>query len=182
MSVRFGMIVRLFRCVGQRVDIADIKRRAGGEDRPALSNTRFLDVVGVNSKTLDPAISDDVHRHLNLVKISSGSADRRVTRRIRWSREAHLRPVLRLEVRERTKIKALRNSRAFGKVNPLDPTGILVRPIGDVERDIAFQPVDEQVAGIEPLQTKRNLEVVGAGLGISLKFMSNFSDLVISQI
>ena len=99
MSVRFGMIVRLFRCVGQRVDIADIKRCAGGEYRPALSNTRLLDVVGVNSKTLDPTVPDDVQHDLNLVKIPSGSADRRVARRIRWSREAHLRPILRLEVR-----------------------------------------------------------------------------------
>ena len=138
MSVRFGIIVRLFRCVGQRVDIADIKRCAGREDRPALSNTRLLDVVSVNSKTLDPAISDDVQQDLNLVKIPSGSADRRVTRRIRWSREAHLGPVLRLEVRNRTKIQALCNSRAFGEISPLDPTGILVRSIGDAERDITF--------------------------------------------
>ncbi len=117
MSVRFGIIVRLFRCVGQRVDIADIKRCAGREDRPTLSNTRLLNVVGVNSKTLDPAIPDDVHHNLNLVKIPSGGADRRVARRIRWSRKTHLRPVLRLEVRERTKIQALCNSRAFGKIS-----------------------------------------------------------------
>ncbi len=115
--------------------------------------------------------SDNPGHNLNLVKIPSGSADRRVTRRIRWSREAHLGSVLRLEVRNRTKIQALCNSRAFGEISPLDPTGILVRSIGDAERDITFQLVDEQVARIETLQAERNLEVVGASLHLPLDFL-----------
>ena len=142
MRVRFGI---LFRCVEERVYVATFKSFASFEHE-ALSDRRFLNVVSVNSNALDATISSNREAHLNLVHVSCRCADARIARDIRRSRQSHLRPVLRLEIGYRTSRLTLQCCRAFSPICPLNPSGILVWTILDVERNVSVQRVDENVA------------------------------------
>jgi len=141
-----------------------------------------LNVVSVNSDALDATISRNCQAHLNLVHISSRGANARIARDIRRSRQAHLRSILWLEIDQRTSGLALQSCRAFRPVCPLNPSGVLVGPILDIERNASVQRVDEDVARIKPLQSKRNLEVVGASMDQPLNILFPINQVVVELL